>query len=99
MADRQVRFAQSFFDQLDAQFADERGVDGRPSRTDVIVHEVPPVRDLLAQDFERNTVSVPGIEGLRVLVGAGALVRGIAVYAWLTSDGVVEVIGIAVEEY
>jgi hypothetical protein len=45
------------------------------------------------RDFETNTLAVAGAEPLRVLIATGTLVRVLAVYALISSDDSVEVIG------
>ena len=92
MSRRQVRVDQSFFDRLDELFPVERTDDGRPSATDIVVHEVPTVVDLLAEDFLGVTVAVEAAAPVRVLVTAWVLVRHLAVYAVLRPDDVVAVI-------
>ena len=94
MPERLVRFRQTFFDDLDSLLPDERGSDGRPSATDFLLYELPRLRDQLASDFETNTLAVAGAEPLRVLIEAGTLVRVVAVYALISSDDSVEVIGL-----
>jgi len=95
MAERLVRFAQSFFFHLDALFDAERGADGSPSSTDFLLYDLPRIRDLLADDFEGNTMAVAAVAELRVLIGAGLLAPTIAVYAYLVTDDFVEVIGLS----
>ena len=91
MAERQVRFTQTFFDRLDDLLPDERGADGSPSATDFLLYELPRIRDLLASDFERNTL--PAEEPpVRLYVGTGTLVKSVALYAVIAADEAVEVI-------
>ncbi len=95
MPDRLVRFADSFFDRLDSLFPSERGADGAPSSIDFLLHDLPPIRDLLAADFEGNTL-VTDDPDVRVYVGRGVLVPAVAIYA-VCIDDVVEVIWISVQ--
>jgi hypothetical protein len=95
MTERLVRFAQSFFDHLDSLFEAERGADGTPSSTDFLLYDLPRIRDLLADDFEGNTMAVAGVVDLRVLIGAGLLAPTVAVYAYLVTNDKVEVIGLS----
>ena len=96
MPERLVRFTQSFFDRLDDLLPDERGADGSPSATDFLLYELPRIRDLLSTDFERNTISAD-LSEMRVYVGAGLLVRSVALYAILAEDDAVEVIWLAID--
>ena len=96
MPERQVRFTHTFFERLDDSLPDERGADGSPSATDFLLYELPRIRDLLAADFEGNTL--PADEPpVRVFVGAGALVESVALYAIVAPDGAVEVIWLLVD--
>jgi hypothetical protein len=96
MVDRRVRFTQSFFDRLDELLPDERGADGSPSATDFLLHELPRIRDLLASDFERNTL--PADEPpVRLYVGAGTLVKSVALYAFFAADDGVDVIWLLID--
>ena len=89
---RLVRVTQSFFDRLDELLPEERSATGEPSSADFLLHEIPPIIDRLAQDYEGTTLDVPGVPDVRVLITSGILVAAIAVYAVLASDGAVEVI-------
>ena len=51
MSRRQVRVDPTFFDRLDELLAPERGSDGTPSTTDFLLHDLPVVIDLLAEDY------------------------------------------------
>lgn len=97
MPERLVQFLQPFFDELDSQLPGQRGSDGSPSATDFLLYDLPPIRDLLAIGFERNTLEIAGAEPLRVLIGSGTLVHAVAVYAYLASDETVAVIGIEIQ--
>jgi hypothetical protein len=92
--DRVVRFTESFFEDLDRQLPGERSADGVPSRTDFLLHDVPRLRDRLAQDFEANTLAALGNEPIRVMIGRGVLVPEVALYAYLVGDDTVLVIAI-----
>jgi hypothetical protein len=87
--ERIVRFTEQFFNRLDSLLPEGRGADGTPSVTDFIVHELPRVRDRLAEDFEANTTAAEQAD-VRVYVSSGILVEVIAVYAALDDDGNVE---------
>ena len=60
MPDRLVQYLPQSFDELDEQLPDRRGSDGSPSAADFLLYDPPPIRDLLASDFERNTLEVIG---------------------------------------
>ena len=97
MPDRLVRFRPSFFDDLDRQLPPDRSATGAPSAADFLIYDLPPIRDLLAADFESATTVVAGVDRLRVFLGAGTLVRNIAVYAHVALDGQVDVVGVDLE--
>ena len=94
---REVRVSPSFFERLDELLPDERTPDGRPSATDFLLHELPSIIDLLATDYERVTLEVEEVPGVRVLVTAGRLVARVAFYVALAPDDGVEVIYLDVE--
>ena len=87
MVERQVRFTEQFFERLEWLLPEERGVDGTPSITDFLVHDLPSVRDRLAENCERNTLPT-GEADVRVYIGAGALVSRFAIYTSLEHDDV-----------
>ena len=70
----------------------QRGGDGTPSATDYLLHDLPTVIDLLAEDFVGRTSPVADDPEIRVLIAAGVLVPFVAVYALLAADDAVEVI-------
>ena len=94
MPDRVVRFTELFFADLDSQLPDERTAAGVPSRTDFLLHDLPRLRDRLAQDFEANTLPAIGNEPIRVMIERGLLVSEVALYAYLGSDDAVHVIAV-----
>jgi len=96
MPERTVRFTDDFFDDLDRQLPAERTPAGVSSVSDFLVFELPPLRDLLAADFERNTLPIEAAAPLRVLIQAARLVRNVALYAFDDGRAVV-VVGIDVE--
>jgi hypothetical protein len=63
---RLVRVAPSFFDRPDELLPAERTAEGAPSTTDFLLHEIPPIIDRLAQDYETVTAAVPSLPGVRV---------------------------------
>ena len=94
MAERLVRFHPAFFEDLDRLLPSERTASGRPSSTDFLLYDLPPIRDLLAEDVVGSTVSVPGVGELRVFLGTATLVRAVAVYVLVADDGAVDVVGL-----
>lgn len=60
---RQVRVAPSFFDRLDELLPEERSASGAPSTADFLLHEMPPLFDLLALDYEATTLEVKDVPG------------------------------------
>ena len=91
-ARRLVRVTQSFFDRLDELLPEERTASGEPSTADFLLHEIPPIIDHLAEDFEGTTLTVADVPEVRVLIASGILVTAVAVYAVLAPDDAVEVI-------
>jgi hypothetical protein len=89
---RQVRVAPSFFDRLDEFLPPERSTTGTPSSTDFLLHELPPIIDRLAANYEAVTAAMPGAPEIRVHLTTGVLVAELAIYATLAVDGAVEII-------
>jgi hypothetical protein len=95
MTRRVVRFSGFFFDRLDDLLGDSRGDDGSPSTTDFLVYDLPPVCDLLAEDFEGQTMPFPvDSTDIRAYVGSGVLVSRFALIMTLCADGTVEVLDV-----
>ena len=88
---RLVRVTEQFFERLDEIIPAERSSDGAPSATDFLLHEMPPIIERLATDFEGTTTPTEEQPSVRALVAAGLLVPFLAVYAELMADGSVEV--------
>lgn len=95
---RQVRVAPSFFDRLDELLPEERSASGVPSTADFLLHEMPPLIDLLALDYEATTLEVKDVSGVRVLIAAGVLVARLALYVVLAGDGAVEIIYLEMDD-
>lgn len=91
MTRREVRVADQFFERLDELLPTRRTIDGLPSGTDFLLHDIPSVIDRLAEDFESATIPSGYDEGTRVLVATGLLVTYFVVYATIIADGSVEV--------
>ena len=96
-ARRQVRVAPSFFDRLDELLPAERSPTGVPSTADFQLHEIPPLIDLLALDYEAATLAVKGVPEVRVLIAAGVLVVRLALYVVLADDNAVEIIYLEID--
>lgn len=71
MTRREVRVTDQFFNRLDELLPAERSVDGQPSTTDFLLHEIPSVIELLASTFEDVTIPVVPGSDMRVLITAG----------------------------
>jgi len=84
VADRVVRSHETFSDDLDELLPPERSADGLPSVTDFLLYDLPRLRDLLADDYESNTLEVHRCDDLRILVQSGTLVRTVALYVTAT---------------
>ena len=95
---RLVRVTTSFFDRLDELLPEERDAAGSPSTADFLLHELPPIIDRLAEDFESATLAVEGVAGVRVLITAGRLVGYVAIYSILTAEGAVEIVYLEVDD-
>jgi len=95
---RQVRVASSFFDRLDELLPEERSATGVASTADFLLHEIPPLIDLLADDYEDATLEVPGVRDVRVLIASGVLVAHLAMYVVLANDDAVEIIYLEIDD-
>ena len=94
---REIRVAESFFEELDTQLGSERGPNGEPSATDFIVMDLPQIVDEFAQRFDELPEAVAGVSAVRMLVGVGALVTAYVVHAAETTSGAVELIGVEID--
>lgn len=97
-ARRTVILEDEFFERLNAQAPETRSSLGVPSRTDLLAYDIPPLMDLLADDYEGVTLPVPGTLSLRVLVQGGRFVRSIVLWTELL-DEVVRVFDIGIESF
>ena len=95
---RQVRVAPSFFDRLDELLPEERSAAGVASTADFLLHELPPLIDLLAENYEGATLAVPDVPDVRVLIATGVLVAHLALYVILADDGAVEIIYLEIDD-
>lgn len=94
---REVRVADSFFDELEAQLGAERGSNGEPSATDFIVVDLPRIVEEFAMRFDDLPEAMLGVGAARMLIGVGALVTAYVVHGVETSSGVVELMGIELD--
>ena len=94
---REVRVAEAFFGQLDAQLGVERGPNGEPSATDFLVLELPAIVERFASDFGGLPEMVAGVSAGRMFVSSGVLVRAAVVYGIELPDRAVELIGIEID--
>jgi hypothetical protein len=98
MTRRVIRFSGFFFDRLDDLLGDSRGSDGTPSTTDFLLYDLPPVCDLLAEDYEGQTMPFPvDSKDIRVYVGSGVLVSRFALLMTLDADDTVEVLDVEMD--
>jgi hypothetical protein len=88
---RIVRVHPVFFDFLDDLLGSER-IDGRPSSTDFLVHELPGIIDQLADDYKGSTVQVGDDPSVRLCYTGGFLVRAMAVYITEFPDESLEIV-------
>ena len=98
VTDRAVRFHEQFFDDLDKLLPPGRSAGGMPSATDFLLYELPRLRDLLADDYESNTLEVDGWDELRILVQGGTLLQTVALYATATPLEAV-VLSVEIEQF
>lgn len=94
---RQVRVAETLFDQLDGLLPTDRGPNGEPSVTDFLVIDLPAVVDRFATDFDALPEIVEGLPSARMLIIAGRLVSQVVVYGLESPDGAIDLIGIDIE--
>jgi hypothetical protein len=94
---RTVRVAQIFFDRLDELLPAERTVDGFPSATDFLLHDLPSIIDALAEDYERLTTTIDGQPQIRVLLTSGMLVGHLAIYTVSKNDRSIVVVSLDID--
>ena len=98
MTRREVTVTDDFFDDLNMLLPAERGSTGGLSRTDFLAYEMPAIIDLLAADFEGSTTAQPNMLA-RSLITISPLLGAVSVYAELTIDGVVSVVGLEIDQW
>lgn len=59
---------------------------------------MPPLLDVLALDYDRATLAVGGVPGVRVLIAAGVLVPYLALYTVVAADGSIEIIYLELDD-
>lgn len=94
---REVRVAESFFEELDTQLGAERGPRGEPSATDFVVIDLPRIVEEFAARFSGLPEAVDGVGAARMLIGTGALVKAYVVHGIETSAGIIELVGVELD--
>lgn len=94
---RVVRVSTEAFEQLDRQLGVERGSAGEPSATDFIVVDLPTIVERFATRFDELPEPVEGVASLRAVIGTGEVVRAFVAYGLLLDDGVIELIGLDID--
>ena len=94
---REVRVAESLFDELDLQLGSERGPNGEPSATDFLVVDLPTVVEAFVTEFDSLPKTIGGIGSMRMFIGTCALAYAFVVYGIETSAGVIELVGIELQ--
>ena len=95
---REVRVADSFFEELDTQLGVERGPNGEPSATDFIVLDLPRIAEEFSVRFDQLPEAVSGVGAVRMLIGIGTLAVAYVVHGVETSSGRVELVGIELDQ-
>ena len=88
--------ARTFVDDLDSQLPVERSAAGEPSATDFLLYDLPRLRDQLSADFVGNTLSLPGLAPLRMMIATGTLMHSVALYAYVDANDDVAVVALDV---
>ncbi len=96
MTRRRFTVLPEFFDRLDLLLPSERADSGIPSATDFIVYDLSPILDALAEDYESETLPLPGTTE-RVVVASGITAKYIAITVRLGSDERIEVVSIELD--
>ncbi len=68
-----------------------------PQPPNFLLHELPPIIDVLAESYEARTIATPDDPDIRMIVVAGVLVSAVARYVTLAADGAVEIIGLRID--
>ena len=96
MTRRRFTVLPEFFDRLDLLLPSERADSGIPSATDFIVYDLSPILDALAEDYESETLPLPGTTE-RAVVASGITAKYIAITVRLGSDERIEVVSIELD--
>ena len=96
MTRRRFTVLPEFFDRLDNLLPSERTEAGTPSATDFIVYDLSPILDALAEDFDNETLPLPG-SSERVVIKAGITATFIAILVRLAPDDSIEVISVELD--
>jgi len=94
---RTVRVSRDVFDELDRVLSTQRGAEGEPSVNDFLTLDLLPIVDAFATRFDDLPDAVPGRPNYKLLIAAGALVRGVSVIGQLMADGSIELIHIRLD--
>ena len=94
---REVRVADSFFAELEAQLGSQRGPNGQPSVTDFIVIDLPVEAERFAASFDELPEAIAGVPSIRMCIGSAALVDAYVVHGIETPDGAVNLVGIEID--
>lgn len=94
---RTVRVSRDVFDELDRVLGAERGPNGEPSVNDFLTIDLLPIVDAFAKRFDDLPEAIPGRPDYRLLINAGALVRGASVIGQLVSDDSIELVYIKLD--
>jgi hypothetical protein len=94
---RSVRISSSFFTDLDAQLAHERGPNGEPSVHDFQVYELLRIVDRVATGWDALPELIPNRPDYRILTAAGILVPVFTVVAQLATDGAIELVALDID--
>ena len=94
---RLVRVNEAFFRRLDELLPPQRSAAGAPSATDFVLHDMPRIIDLLADDFEAATLPVDDEPRVRMLIASGSLVPFVVVYVTLAPDDAVDGLSLELE--
>ena len=96
MTRRRFTVLPEFFDRVDELLPSERSATGTPSATDFIVYDLSPILDALAEDYEHETLPIPGTTE-RVVITSGITAKFIAISVRLAPDDTIEVISVELE--
>jgi len=94
---REVRVAESFFEELDRQLGPERGPSGEPSATDFLVVDLPTIVEAFASGFDELPAAIKGLESVRMFIGTGALAQALVMHGIETTEGIIDLVGIEIQ--